>query len=138
MKKILIVDDSLFMRNVLKDILVKAFGDSEKGGFASGQNVTGGYKILEAASGAEALKQFEREKPDLILLDIIMPEGEEEGIGVLRTVMKRNPNQRVIMITAVGQDKIKEECEKLGARDYLIKPFNDKLVAETVRKQLED
>ena len=128
MKKILIVDDSLFMRNVLKDILVKALGASEKGS----------CKILEAASGAEALKQFEREKPDLILLDIIMPNGEEEGVNVLRSVMKKDPNQRVTMITAVGQDEIKEECKKLGAMDYIMKPFNEELVAETVKKQLYD
>lgn len=138
MKKILIVDDSLFMRNVLKDILVKALGASEKGNPAHGQKAASSCKILEAASGAEALKQFEREKPDLILLDIIMPEGEDEGITVLRTVMKRDPNQRVIMITAVGQDLMKEECEKLGAMDYIMKPFDEELVAETVRKQLWD
>lgn len=128
MKKILITDDSLFMRNVLKDILVKALGAPEKGS----------CKILEAASGDEALKQFKREKPDLILLDIIMPEGEDEGIRVLRTVMKSDPNQRVIMITAVGQDVMKEKCKKLGAMDYIMKPFDEELVVETVRKQLLD
>ena len=138
MKKILIVDDSLFMRKVLEDILVKALGASEKGNPAYGQKTAGGFKILEAASGAEALKQFKREKPDLIMLDIIMPEGEDEGITVLRTVMKSNPDQRVIMITAVGQDLMKEECEKLGAVDYIMKPFDEELVAETVRKQLWD
>jgi len=138
MKKILIADDSLFMRNILKDILIKVLGDSEKCGFASGQNAADSYKILEASSGPEALKQFENEKPDLMLLDIIMPEGEEEGINVLRRVMKRDPNQRVIMITAVGQDEIKEECKKLGARDYIMKPFNEEQIAETVRKHLLD
>ncbi len=138
MKKILIVDDSLFMRTVLKDVLVKALGASEKGGLASGKNAAGGYKILEAATGTEALKQFERERPDLIMLDIIMPEGEEEGISVLRTVMKRDPKQRVVMISAVGQDKTKEECRRLGVKDYLVKPFDDEQIAEMVKKYLGD
>jgi len=138
MKKILIADDSLFMRNILKDILVKVLGASEKGNPAFGQNPADGFKILEAASGPEALKQFETERPDLMLLDIIMPEGEEEGIKVLLRVMKRDPNQRVIMITAVGQDEIKEKCKKLGARDYIMKPFNEEQIAETVRKHLLD
>jgi len=138
MKKILIVDDSFFMRNVLKDILVNVLGASEKGGFASRQKAAGGYKILEAASGNEALKQFEMERPDLIMLDIIMPEGEEEGIRVLRTVMQRDPKQRVVMISAVGQDATKEKCKRLGVKDYLIKPFDDEQIAETVKKYLGD
>jgi len=118
MKKILIADDSLFMRRILKDIL-------------SDQ-----YEVTEADSGAKALEQFEKEKPDLVLLDIIMPEGEEEGLIVLRSIIKKNPKAQVVMITAVGQDAMIEECTKLGAKDYLVKPFDEKLVAETVKKYL--
>ena len=118
MRKILIADDSLFMRKLLKNILSKQ------------------YEIIEAGSGAEAIKQFEKEKPDLVLLDIIMPEGEEEGIRVLREITKANPQARVVMITAVGQDAIVEECKKLGARDYIVKPFDEKHVLETVEKYL--
>jgi len=118
MSKILIADDSLFMRRILKDLL------SED------------YKVVEADSGAKALEQFEKENPDLVLLDIIMPDGEEEGITVLRSIMEKHPEARVIMITAVGQDAIIEECRKLGAKDYIVKPFDAKLVAETVEKCL--
>jgi len=118
MKKILIADDSLFMRMTLKNILSKE------------------YEIVEADSGAKTLEQFKIEKPDLVLLDIVMPEGEEEGVRVLREIMKDNPKACVVMITAVGQDTIIEECSKLGARDYIIKPFDEKLVAETVGKCL--
>ena len=117
-KKILIADDSLFMRKMLKDIL------SDK------------YEIVEADQGKKAEKQIEKEKPDLVLLDIIMPEGEEEGIIVLKKVMKANPNAKVVMITAVGQDTIVEECKKAGAADYIIKPFDKEKVVNTVAKHL--
>lgn len=119
MKKIMIVDDSLFMRSVLKDVL------PEK------------YKVIEAESGSTALEQFKNENPDLILLDIVMPTNEQEGINVLKTIMKTNPDAIVIMVTAVGQDTVIEECEKLGARGYIIKPFDKKQVVETVEKYLE-
>lgn len=118
MKKILIADDSMFMRKVLKDIVSKE------------------YEIVESNSGASTLEQFKKEKPDLVLLDIIMPEGEEEGIRVLRTITKTNPKAKVIMITAIGQDAIIEECKKLGAADYITKPFAEKQVLSTVQKYL--
>lgn len=118
MKKILIADDSLFMRRMLKDIL------SDK------------YEIVEAESGSKTEKQIKKEKPDLVLLDIIMPEGEEEGIRVLGNVMKADPKARVVMITAVGQDTIVEECKKLGATDYIVKPFDKEQVIKTVAKYL--
>jgi len=118
MKKILIADDSLFMRMTLKNILSKE------------------YEIVEADTGAKTLEQFKKEKPDMVLLDIVMPEGEEEGVRVLREIMKDNPKACVVMITAVGQDTIIEKCSKLGDRDYIVKPFDEKLVAETVEKCL--
>ena len=121
MKKILIVDDSLFMRMVLKGILSKIEGE---------------YETVEAHSGTEALELLKRAKPDLVLLDIIMPEGEEEGVRVLQTIMKNDPERKVIMITAVGQDPVVEQCKKLGAKDYIIKPFDEEQVIETVRKAL--
>ena len=118
MKKILIADDSLFMRMSLKD------------------NLPDGYEVIEADSGAKALELFESQKPDLVLLDIVMPEGEEEGVKVLREIMQSDPQACVIMITAVGQDAIIEECKKLGARDYIVKPFDEEQVAEPVQKCL--
>jgi len=117
-KKILIVDDSLFMRMTLRNNLIEE------------------YEIVEADTGAEALEQFQKEKPDLVLLDIVMPQGEEEGIRVLQEIMKNNPQACVVMITAVGQEAIIEECKKLGAKDYIVKPFDEKLVNETVEKYL--
>ena len=120
MKKILIADDSLFMRMSLKD------------------NLPEGYEVIEADSGTSALEQFKKGKPDLVLLDIVMPEGEEEGVKVLREIMQRDPQACVVMITAVGQEAIIEECKKLGARDYIVKPFDEEQIAETVQKCLSE
>jgi len=118
MSKILIADDSLFMRMTLRNNLIEE------------------YEIVEADSGAEALEQFEKEKPDLVLLDIVMPQGEEEGVRVLKEIMENNPKAQVVMITAVGQEAIIEECKKLGAKDYIVKPFDEKRVKETIEKYL--
>ena len=115
MKKILIVDDSAFMRGILKSILSK-------------------YKIVEADSGAAALEQVKKEKPDLVLLDIIMPAGEDEGVRVLKEIMKTNREAQVVMITAVGHDVMIKRCKELGAKDFIVKPFDEKLIAETVEK----
>ena len=117
-KKILVADDSLFMRMTLRN------------------NLPEEYEVVEADSGANALEQFEKEKPDLVLLDIVMPEGEEEGVRVLKEIMKNNPEACVVMITAVGQEAIIEECKKIGAKDYIVKPFDEKQVTETVEKYL--
>ena len=119
MKKILIVDDSLFMRKILKDIL------------------TDKYKIVEAATGPQAEKQFKKENPDLVLLDMIMPEGEEEGLRVLKNIMKSDSRAKVIMVSAVGQDAMMEECKKLGVKEYVVKPFDEKQVAKMVEKYLK-
>ena len=118
MKKILIADDSIFMRKMLKDILSKD------------------NNIVEAVNGKSALQQFKAEKPDLVLLDIIMPEGEEEGITVLGKIKRSDPDAKVVMITAVGQDAIVEQCKRLGALDYIVKPFDEKLVLDKVSKHM--
>ena len=118
MKKILIADDSLFMRMTLRDSLPK------------------GYEIVEADSGPKTLELFEKERPDLVLLDIVMPEGEEEGVRILREIMQSDAEAQVVMITAVGQEAVVNQCKKLGAKDYIVKPFDEKQVAETVEKYL--
>ncbi len=117
-KKILVADDSLIMRMTLRN------------------NLPEEYEIVEADSGAKALEQFQKEKPDLVLLDIVMPQGEEEGIRVLKEIMKNDPQAQIVMITAVGQEAIIEECKEIGAKDYIVKPFDEKQVTETVEKYL--
>jgi two-component system chemotaxis response regulator CheY len=120
-KKILIVDDSLFMRKILKDIL------------AGGED----YEILEAGSSTAAKDLYKKGKPDLTLLDIVMGEGEEAGREVIEFIMELNPSAKVVMISALGQDSILKEYDKAGAADYIVKPFNKEKVIETVKKYLD-
>ena len=115
--KILIADDSQFMRNVLKDILNKA-----------------GYNnLVECADGKECMEKYASEKPDLILLDIIMP--EMNGIEVLKEI---GTATKVIVISAVSQEKIIEEVKELGALDYIVKPFDNEKVIEAVGKAINN
>ena len=114
MSKILIADDSAFMRNLLKDILAEV-----------------GYEVIEAEDGKSALEQFKDNSPDLVLLDIIMP--EVDGIDVLKEIGK---TAKIVVISAVGQEKMVEDAKELGALDYIVKPFESDKVLETVKKAL--
>lgn len=118
--KVLIADDSEFMREVLREIISKNFS---------------GHEVLDAATEAAAVKQFTREKPDLTLLDIIMPE-DEEGIEVLKQIKQADPDAKAIMISAVGSNKTIEKCKALGALDYIIKPFDEAEVVKVLKKYL--
>lgn len=111
--KILLCDDSSFMRKVLKDIL-------EKAGFKT---------FVEAGTGTEAIAKYESEKPDLVLLDIMMPEAS--GIEVLQKI---GSTATAIVISAIGQDTMIDDAKKNGAKGYIIKPFeNDKVLEEIKR-----
>lgn len=114
MAKILIADDSQFMRTSLKDILKKE-----------------SHEIIESADGKEAIEKFEADKPDLVLLDIIMP--EVDGMEVLKKIGKK---AKIIVISAVGQEKMVNEAKELGALDYIVKPFKNEKVLEIVKKVL--
>ncbi|MFH1772066.1 MAG: response regulator [Candidatus Omnitrophota bacterium] len=111
MKKILIADDSLFMRTNLRDMLA------------------GRFEIVEAASGEEVLAKFKDEKPDLVLLDIIMPQAGIEGIDILKNIMKIDPKAKVIVVSSMRQDFLIEKCRELGVTSYIKKPV---VVAEMV------
>ncbi|MFH1089100.1 MAG: response regulator [Candidatus Uhrbacteria bacterium] len=113
--KILLADDSAFMRKVLKDILVGM-------GFGS---------FVEAENGVEALAKYAEEKPGLLLLDIIMP--EKDGMEVLKEIGK---TAKIVVVSAIGQDSMIEEAKGLGALDYITKPFDKKNVEEVLGKVL--
>jgi len=116
MAKILVTDDSTFMRQLLISILKRA----------------GHNDIIEAKNGVEALDICKKEKPDLLLLDIIMP--EMDGIEVLKNL---SPSQKVVMVTAIGQDAVLKEATALGAKGYIIKPFDSKQIIAEVEKNLK-
>jgi two-component system chemotaxis response regulator CheY len=105
--RILVVDDASFMRTLLKDII-------KSNGLAS--------EIFEAADGIEGVKAYQKVKPDLVTMDVNMPKAD--GIQALRAILKINPSAKVVMITSVEEKHIVQDAIKLGARDYVVKPFD--------------
>ena len=115
-KNILICDDAAFMRMMIKDILTK-----------NGYNIAG-----EAENGAKAVEKYNELKPDLVLMDITMP--EMDGIQALKKIKETDPNASVIMCSAVGQQAMVIESIQSGAKDFIVKPFQADRVLEAVQK----
>lgn len=115
--RILVVDDASFMRSVLKDII-------KSNGLAS--------EIFEAGDGIEGVKAYQKIKPDLVTMDVNMPKAD--GIQALRAILKINPQAKVIMITSVEEKHIVQDAIKLGARDYVVKPFDRSNVPLIINK----
>ncbi|MCW8400622.1 response regulator [Legionella sp. PATHC038] len=120
-KKVMIVDDSNFMRTILKDILNKQFADLD---------------IIEADGEKAALLLLEKKSPDLVLLDVIMNASEVEGIQLLECIHNQYPHINVFMVTSVGHASIKERCKSLGARGYIQKPFEIEQIKKELKKYL--
>ena len=116
-KKILVVDDASFMRTVLKDIV-------KGNGLAT--------EVIEAADGVEGVKAYQAQKPDLVTLDVNMPRAD--GIQALRAIMKIDPSAKVVMVTSVEQKQIVQDAMKIGARDYIVKPFDRSNVGLVLNK----
>ncbi len=117
-KRILVADDAAFMRMMIKNILTK-----------------GGYEVVgEAANGKEAIEQYEKLQPDLVLLDITMP--EMDGIEALKKIKASYPDALIIMCSAMGQQAMVIECIQGGAKDFIVKPFQADRVLEAVKKVL--
>ncbi len=125
MKKILIIDDSPFMRKLLKDLLL----NSERPRLQA-------IEIYEADGKKSALVQLKKNKPDIILLDIVMQESEIEGLEFLQEVKDIYDARKIIMITSIGQPSIMEECKQFGIQNYLQKPFENAQVVDMVNKAL--
>ena len=115
-KNILICDDAAFMRMMIKDILSK-----------NGYNVVG-----EAENGAVAVDKYSELKPDLVLMDITMP--EMDGIQALKAIKAKDANACVIMCSAMGQQAMVIESIQAGAKDFIVKPFQADRVLEAVKK----
>ena len=105
-KRLLVVDDALIMRAIIKDTARNA-----------------GWEIVgEATTGAEAVARYRELKPDLVTLDIVMP--EMDGVEALRTIRQEHPDALVVMISAIDQRAKLSECIQLGALDFVVKPFD--------------
>ena len=115
-KNILICDDAAFMRMMIKDILSK-----------NGYNVAG-----EAENGMKAVEKFKEVTPDLVLMDITMP--EMDGIQALKEIKKLDAGAKVIMCSAMGQQAMVIESIQAGAKDFIVKPFQAERVLEAVKK----
>ncbi|MEA2384505.1 MAG: two-component system, chemotaxis family, chemotaxis protein CheY [Solirubrobacteraceae bacterium] len=118
MARVLVVDDAAFMRKMVSDALTK-----------------GGHEVVgEAGNGVEAIARFQELKPDLMTLDITMP--EKDGLAALAEIVAADPSARVVMCSALGQESKVLEAIKLGAKDFVVKPFQPARVIEAVGKAL--
>ncbi|GAB2478441.1 response regulator [Hymenobacter qilianensis] len=118
--RILIVDDSFYMRTMLKNMLTDA-----------------GYEVVgEAANGQQALEMTSATNPDLITLDVILPDNT--GLDVLKGIRQVNPTVKVVMCSAVGQEIIVNEALESGASAYIVKPFSEEKVLEIVGSALQN
>ncbi|NLK43712.1 MAG: response regulator [Tissierellia bacterium] len=115
---ILIVDDASFMRMMIKDILTK-----------NGFNVAG-----EAENGVKAVEKYKELHPELVIMDITMP--EMDGIQAVREIKKINNDAKIIMCSAMGQQAMVIEAIQAGAKDFIVKPFQADRVVEAVKKVL--
>jgi two-component system, chemotaxis family, chemotaxis protein CheY len=114
--KVLLVDDSAFMRTILKGILMKD-----------------PYELAgEAANGREAVECYKKLRPDLVTMDIVMP--EMDGIEAVKAIRAFDPSARIIMVSAMGQQGMVIDAIQAGARDFIIKPFQPPRVLEAVKR----
>jgi two-component system, chemotaxis family, chemotaxis protein CheY len=116
MAKVLVVDDAMFMRKVVTDALV-----------------SGGHEVVgEASNGLEAVERFKELRPDVLTLDITMP--EKDGLAALREIIALDPSARVVMCSALGQESKVLEAVKAGAKDFIVKPFQKDRVLSAIAK----
>ena len=116
--RVLIADDASFMRQMIREIIEEE-----------------GYEVVgEATNGIEAVEQFVELSPDLVTMDIVMPKCS--GIDAVKDIMKNDPNARVVMCSALGQESLVKEALQAGARDFIVKPFKPENVIATLKKIL--
>ncbi|MBO8159360.1 response regulator [Thermosyntropha sp.] len=117
-KKVLIVDDAAFMRMMIKDILTK-----------------NGYEVVgEAENGQVAVEKYQELKPDLVTMDITMP--EMDGIAAVKAIKAIDPDAKIIMCSAMGQQSMVIDAIQAGAKDFIVKPFQPERVLEAVNKAI--
>ena len=115
--KILLVDDAAFMRMMLKKIIAPT-----------------GNEVLEAVDGSDGVAKYKEHKPNLVFLDVVMP--NMDGIECLKQIMAHDSNAKVIMCSSIGQQTVVNDAIKIGARDFIVKPFVPDRLASAVKKAL--
>ncbi|HEX6939410.1 MAG TPA: response regulator [Longimicrobiales bacterium] len=117
-RTVLICDDAIFMRSMIADILKQA-----------------GFEVVgEAETGAQAVERYRELKPDLVTMDIVMP--DMGGIDAVRQIVAEDPDAKVLMCSAMGQQALVIEAIQAGARDFVVKPFQPSRVLEAVQRVL--
>ena len=115
---VLICDDAIFMRTMVRDILTQA-----------------GFEVIgEAETGVQAVEKYQQLRPDLVTMDIVMP--DMGGIDAVRQICKSDPNARILMCSAMGQQALVVEAIQAGAKDFVVKPFQPSRVLEAVQRVL--
>ncbi|GIW51328.1 MAG: chemotaxis protein CheY [Gemmatimonadales bacterium] len=115
---VLVCDDAMFMRSMLRDILTQA-----------------GFEVVgEAATGTEAVERYKQLRPDLVTMDIVMP--DLDGIEAVRRIVDFDPSARILMCSALGQQALVIEAIRAGAKDFVVKPFQPSRVLEAVHRVL--
>ncbi len=118
MSKILIVDDAIFMRKIIKDLL-------EENDYTD---------IVEAEDGVEAVALYKEHSPALVIMDITMP--ALDGIGTIKELRKYDDKATILMCSAMGQESIVQEALQLGAKEFIVKPFKTERMLKSVKKLL--
>lgn len=117
-RTVLICDDAIFMRTMIADILKQA-----------------GFEVVgQAETGAEAVQRYRELRPDLVTMDIVMP--DMGGIDAVREIVAEDPNAKILMCSAMGQQALVIEAIQAGARDFVVKPFQPSRVLEAVQRVL--
>ena len=115
---VLVCDDAIFMRTMISDILSQA-----------------GFEVVgEAESGIQAVAKYRELKPDLVTMDIVMP--DMGGIEAVREICRTDPDAKVLMCSAMGQQALVVEAIQAGAKDFVVKPFQPSRVLEAVQRVL--
>ena len=115
--RVLIVDDAMFMRSMIKDILTNS----------------GKFEIIgEASNGQEAIETFKKRQPDVVTMDIVMP--VMDGIEATKEILKIHPSAKIVMVSALGQEPLVIESIAAGARDFIVKPFSPEKVLKVLEQ----
>jgi two-component system chemotaxis response regulator CheY len=116
--RVLVCDDAIFMRTMIGDILTSA-----------------GYEVVgEAETGLQAIERYKELRPDLVTMDIVMP--DMGGIEAVREIVRADPNAKILMCSAMGQQALVVEAIQAGAKDFVVKPFQPSRVLEAVQRVL--